>query len=180
MIILMSALLIQTLRSRWFVLGTHAILWLLLYLALIQAGGRAPEYRDDLSYSLPALSTAPVGKIAALFSTAEWPKPVAETNLCNPFFSRYFVPPPSPAPPPPPTTRKVEVAYQGYYQAADKPKCAMVKIGEVYIVAPIGGTVANKLFVADVTMQRLTLTNHLSQTNVVPLNAKKEFEVPLQ
>ena len=52
-------------------------------------------------------------------------------------------------------------------------------MGDIFIVAPIGGTVATKLFVADATMQTLTLTNHNAQTNVVPLNSKKEFEVPL-
>jgi len=176
----MPALLIQTLRSRWFALSAHALLWLLVYLVVTRAGGRAPEYRDEVSYSLPALSLAPVNKLGVLFSSADWPKPLADTNLFNPFFCRYFVPPPAPAPPPPPTTRKVEISYQGFYQTADKPKCAMVKIGEVFVVAPIGGTVATKLFVADASMFSLTLTNHLAQTNVVPLNAKKEFEVPLQ
>ena len=36
------------------------------------------------------------------------------------------------------------------------------------------------LFVADATMQNLTLTNSAAQTNILVLNTKKPLEVPIQ
>ena len=166
------------LRSRWFVLSVNLLMWLLVYLAVTHAGGRAPEFRDDTSFSQPAVSPAPVNRLAELFSPAEWARAAVPTNMPNPFFTRYFVPP-TPTPVPPPTTRKIEITYQGFFQTEDGPKRAVVKIGDGFMVTPVGSAVANQLFVADAGMQVLTLTNHAAQTNFVPLNTKKEFEVPL-
>jgi hypothetical protein len=176
----MPPALLQILRSRWFAGCAQGALWLLLYLVLTHLGGRTPDYRDDASSPPPNPNPAPISKVGALFASANWPKIPQLTNAESPFFTRQFVPPPSPAPPPPPTTRKIELAYQGFFQTADRPPRAVVKIGDAFISAPIGGTVATKLYVANATMQTLTLTNHLAQTNVIPLNAKKELEVPLQ
>ena len=94
-----------------------------------------------------------------------------------PFFTRYFVPP---APPPPPTTRTIEVTYQGFYQTGDGPKQTMFRLGEAFHFAPVGARIATNLFIAEVTMQAMTLTNLAAQTNILPLNVKKELVVPIQ
>jgi hypothetical protein len=167
------------LRSRGFVACIHAGLWLLLYLSVTGLRGKAPELREeDPASSIPAQSPAPVAKLDALFSPSVWPKSPGDTNLSNPFFTRYFIPPATPAAPVP-TTRKIEVTYQGFYETADGPRQVIVKVGEAFIVAPIGAKVATNLFVSAATMQMLTLTNLAAQTNIVSLNAKKEIEVPI-
>jgi hypothetical protein len=166
----------KTLRSRWFAGCVHASLWFLLYLGVTHLGGRAPEVRDAAAVSVPLQEPAPVGGLERLFSPDAWPKSLVDTNRLNPFFTRYFIPPA----PPPPTTRKIEVTYQGFYQTGDGPKNTMFKLGEAYQVAPIGARIATNLFIADATMQALTLTNLAAQTNILPLSTKKELEVPIQ
>ena len=166
----------KALRNRWFVAGVHAGLWLLLYLAVTNLGGKAPDFREADAVANPPQSPAPVAGLERLFSPGVWPKSLIETNTLNPFFTRYFIPPT----PPPPTTRKIEVTYQGFYQTGDGPKHTIFKLGDAYSVAPIGARIATNLFIAEATMQALTLTNLAAQTNILPLNAKKEIVVPIQ
>lgn len=166
----------KTLRSRWFAACVHAGLWLLLYLAVTNLGGRAPEFRDTDAVSLPLHNLVPVAGLQRLFSQGAWPKLLSDTNTLNPFVTRYFIPPATP----PPTTRKIEVTYQGFYQTSDGPKQTIFKLGEVFQVAPIGARIATSLFIAEANMQALTLTNLAAQTNILPLNAKKELVVPIQ
>ncbi len=99
------------------------------------------------------------------------------TNTVDPFLPATSSRRP---PPPPPTTRKIEVTYQGFYQTGDGPKQTIFKLGEAFLVAPIGARIATNLFIAEATMQALTLTNLAAQTNILPLNAKKELVVPIQ
>ena len=47
-------------------------------------------------------------------------------------------------------------------------------------MAPIGARIATNLLIAEATMQAMTLTNLAAQTNILPLNVKKELEVPIQ
>ena len=89
----------KTLRSRWFAACVHAGLWLLLYLAVTNLGGKAPDFRDADAVATPPQSPAPVAGLERLFSPGVWPKSLVDTNRLNPFFTRYFIPP---APPPPP------------------------------------------------------------------------------
>lgn len=166
----------RTLRSRWLAGCVHAGLWLLLYLAVTTLGGRAPEVRDADAVAVPLQSPAPVQGLERLFSPGVWPKSLVDTNALNPFFTRYFTPPTAP----PPTTRKIEVTYQGFYQTGEGPKQTIFKLGDAYQVAPIGARIATNLFIANATMQVLTLTNLAAQTNILPLNTKKELEVPIQ
>ena len=79
----------------------------------------------------------------------------------------------------PPTTRKIEVTYQGFYETADGPKHAVCKVGEAFIASAVGAKVTANLFIADVALQSLTLTNTTAQTNILTLNVKKEIVVPL-
>jgi hypothetical protein len=72
------------------------------------------------------------------------------------------------------------VTYQGFYQTGDGPKNTIFKLGEAFMVAPIGARIATNLFIADATMQALTLTNLAVQTNILPLNVKQELVVPIQ
>jgi hypothetical protein len=166
----------KTLRSRWFVVGVHAGFWLLLYLAVRNLGGKAPDFRDPNAVASPAQSPAPVAGLEGLFSPGIWPKSLIQSNMIDPFSPRYFVPPA----PPPPTTRKIAVTYQGFYQDGDGPKTTIFKLDEVFVVARIGAKIAANLFIANATVQALTLTNLAAQTNIVPLNAKQEITVPIQ
>jgi hypothetical protein len=167
------------LKSRSFAGFIHACLWVLLYLVVTGFRGRAPEYRDSEGFSTPAQSPAPVAKLDELFSPEAWSKIAPGSNTLDPFFTTHFIPntPPVVAAP---TTRKIELTYQGYYQNGDGLRQTMVKFGDAFIVTPIGHRVASNLFVADASMQTLTLTNPAAQTNVLPVNVKKEIEVPLK
>jgi hypothetical protein len=151
-------------------------LWLLLYLAITNLGGKTPDFRDGYAVANPPQNSAPVAGLERLFSPGVWPKALVNTNALNPFFTPYFVPPA----PPPPTTRKIEVTYQGFYQTGDVSKHIVFKLGDAFEVAPIGARIATNLFIAEATMQSLTLTNLAAQTNILPLNTKKELVVPLQ
>jgi len=169
----------QTVRSRWFATVVHLGLWGVLLLAVTHMGGKTPEFRVVDSLTPPAPNPVPVATMQSLFSAAQWPSPQTLTNLANPFFTTHFVPAPSPTPPPP-TTRKVEVTYQGFYQAGDSVKHIVTKVGDLFVVAVIGAPITTNLFVADASLQSLLLTNHVAQTNLLPLNVKKEIEVPIK
>lgn len=166
----------RILRSRWLAGGIHASLWLLLYLALTHLGGKAFNFHEaDSSASLPQ-NPVPVAALERLFAPDLWPKALVNTNAFNPFFTRHFIPPQVT----PPTTRTIELTYQGFYQTGDGPKHAIYKLGEAFIDASVGAKVATSLFVAEATMQALTLTNQAAQTNMVLLNVKKEIVIPIQ
>ena len=166
----------RALRNRWFVTAVHAGMWVLLYLAVAGLGGKAPDFRDAESSANPPHNSVPVAGLERLFSSESWPKSLVDTNRLDPFVTRYFIPPV----PPPPTTRKIEVTYQGFYQTNNGPKNTIFKLGDAFLVAPIGARIATNLFIADATMQALTLTNLAAQTNILPLNTKKEIIVPIQ
>lgn len=166
----------KAMRSRWLAACVHAGLWLVLCLAVTHLGGKAFDSREADSAANPPQSPVPVARLVRLFSPDVWPKTLAETNTLNPFATRHFMPVQTP----PPTTRKIELTYQGFYQAGDGPKHAIFKLGEAFLAAPIGARVATNLFVAEVTMQALTLTNQAAQTNLLPVNVKKEIVVPIQ
>jgi hypothetical protein len=53
-------------------------------------------------------------------------------------------------------------------------------VGDLFVVAVIGAPITTNLFVADASLQSLLLTNHVAQTNLLPLNVKKEIEVPIK
>jgi hypothetical protein len=168
----------QILRSRGFAWFLHAALWLLLYLTILGLGGQAPEFQESTSFSTPPQSWAPVANLNALFSTAAWPKSLAATNTANLFFTTNFVAPAPPPPPPPPSTRKIPVSYQGFYQAPDSPKMVMVVVETNNVIARVGAPIATNHFIADASLLSMTLTNTAGQTNLIPLNTKKEIEVP--
>ena len=119
---------------------------------------------------------APVAGLEHLFDESGWPKLLVSHDASDPFFTRYFVPPA----PPPPTTRKIDVTYLGFYQTSDGPRTTIFKLGNSYQVAPIGTRIETNLFLANATMQALTLTNLGGQTNILPLNRKSELTVPIK
>jgi hypothetical protein len=45
---------------------------------------------------------------------------------------------------------------------------------------PLGGVVETNVFLAEVSFTNATLTNLTAQTNLLPLNIKKEIEVPIR
>ena len=171
----MKSLGLQTLRSRWFVVFVHLCLWVILYLAAVGIGGKTPEFHESDSFSAPAQSPAPVARLDQLFAPDIWTKSVGDTNSASAFYTRHFLP----AIPLPPTVRKFELTYQGFYQSGDSPKQTMIRLGDTFLVTPIGGRVISNRFVAEATLQALTLTNPAAKTNILALNQKKEVEVPL-
>jgi len=52
-------------------------------------------------------------------------------------------------------------------------------LADVVLPKPLGAHVSTNWFVADASFQALTLTNSTGQTTVLPLNVKKEIEVPI-
>ena len=176
----MPPVITRALRSPWCVVGLHAALWFLLYLAVTSLGGKAPDFHEAGAVAKPPQSPAPVAAIERLFAQGLQTQSLRDTNALNPFVTRYFVPPAPPAPPPPPTNRKIEVTYQGFYQTGDGQKQTIFRLGEAYVVAPVGARVVTNLFIAAATMQAMTLTNLEAQTNIVPLNTKREIVVPIQ
>jgi hypothetical protein len=174
----MASVLLQTLRSRWFVIGVHVCLWVLLYLAVTNLGGRTPDYHAASLYSPAQQNPAPVAKLVTLFSP-DWSKIVGQTNGLSPYTTAYFVPAPAPVPPAP-TTKKIEVTYQGYYQSGDSPMHAIVKVADTFVDVAVGAPVAPNNIVALVTLESMTLTNLDAQTNLLRLNVKKEIEVPIK
>ena len=149
----------KTLRHRWFIAGVHAGLWLLLYLTVIHLGSKTSEYHAvDVALN-PLQSPAPVAGLSGLFSPSVWSRSLDDTNLLNPFFTRYFVP----LAPPPPTTRKIDVTYHGFFQSGDGLKQAIFKLDQAYGAAPIGARITNDLYIADAVIQALTLPNHTAR-----------------
>jgi len=169
---------LHLLRSRWLTWGVHAGLWLLLYLAVIHTGGKTPELTEASASAPSVLTVVPVGRIDSLFSPGQWSIPLVRTKGLNPFYTYHFVPPSIP-PPPAPTTKKIDATYQGFFQTGDSPKQVIVKIGDAFVVVSVGAAVVTNQFVAEATMQNLILTN-AAQTNTLPLNAKRELEVPIK
>jgi hypothetical protein len=164
----------QTIKSRWFVSVLHAGLWLLLALAVLRLRGTSPHFLETTSHTSPAQTPVPVTRLENLFAPELWPKYGSDTN--SPFATRHFIPPP----PPPTTTRKVEVTYQGFYQTDPDSKHVFLQVDGALVVTLVGSRIATELFVADATMQALTLTNATAQTNVLAVNTKKVLEVPVK
>jgi len=166
----------NTLRSRWFIGGVHAGIWVLLYLAVTNLGGKAFDYREADGGGVAPQSSVPTARLDSLFAPGGWPRFSGDTNSMNPFVTQHFMPQKTV----PPTTRKIELTYQGFYQSEDGPKHAVYKLGESFISGAVGSKIAANVFISDATMQMLTLTNTASQTTVIPLNSKKEIEIPIQ
>ncbi len=164
------------LRNRWFVVGVHACLWFLLYLTLTHLGGKAPDFRLAGAVANPPQSPAPVAGLERLFLPGIWPKTLVQTNLPNPFYTRFFVPPP----PPPPTTRKINVAYHGFSQINEGIKQVGYKLDNAFNIAPIGTQIATELFIADATIQALMLTNVAAQTNFIGWNTNQDIIIPIK
>jgi len=173
----MKPIIAQTLRSRWLAGVVHAALWLLLYLAVAGIGGRAPVYREADGSQPPPQTPEAIRRLDRLFAATP-PRP-ADSNAPNAFFTRHFIPAPAPTPPPP-TTRKIELVYQGFFTADNGAPQTMVKLGEKYLITPAGSNLTANLFVAQAAVLSLTLTNPAGQTNLLPLNVKKEVEVPIK
>ena len=172
----MPPILRKTLRNRWFIGGVHIALWLLLYLAVTRVGGKAPDLRDAEAVGNAPQSPVPVAGLEGLFSPGVWPKSLTSTNMLDPFYTPHFIP----AAAPPPTTRIIEVTYRGFSQVGDGPRQTTFKLGEANFVAPIGARITADVFIAGATVQAMTLTNLTGQTNIVPLNVKKDIVVPIQ
>jgi hypothetical protein len=166
----------ETLRSRQFALLVHLGLWALLIVAVLGMSGTMPPFGEAESFSNTPQTPVPAARLAQLFTPANWPKSVISTNTLDPFYTRHFIPPQPPAP----TTRKFELTYQGFYQSEGGAKQTMIKIGDGFVITPVGGRVLSNLFAADATMQTLLLTNAAAGTNLLTLNAKKEVEVPIR
>jgi len=56
----------------------------------------------------------------------------------------------------------------------------MLRVANDFVITGIGTAIATNNYVFEAAMQALTLTNLDGQTNLLPLNVKKEIEVPLK
>jgi hypothetical protein len=171
--------LIKALRSRAFMGGCLAGLFILLALALAGLRGKRPVYQELASLPAPPQSPAPVGSLERLFSPGAWPKPLAASNAVSAFYTTHFIPPPAPAPPAP-TTRRIELVYHGFFEAGAGPKTVIVRMGDAFLNAPLGSRLTANLYAAEASMASLVLTNPAAATNLLKLNTKKEIEVPIQ
>lgn len=169
----------ETLRSRWFSACLHAGLWLLLLLAIISVGGRTPQYHEAAPDPAAVRTPVPVARLKKLFTPENWPKHVVDAATLNPFTTTHFMPP-LPPPPPPPTTRKIELTYQGFYQAGSDNKRVYLQVDGALKLTAVGERVATNLFIADAAIGTLMLTNTTAQTNLLKLNLKQVLEVPIQ
>jgi hypothetical protein len=174
----MKASLTMILGSRVLTLSVHVLLWVLLYLTVVGLRGTAPPYRETAAGSESVRNLKPVVSLHRLYAAATPPMPVA-TNAMNAFYTRYFIPSPAPAPPAP-TTKKIELVYQGFYEAGPGPKQVVVKMGERILISPVGSRLTANLYAAQASITSLLLTNTAAATNVLPLNIGKQIEVPIQ
>jgi hypothetical protein len=168
----------QRLRSRSFVFLVHAGLWLLLILILTGLGGRTSQFGEARLSSDAPRSPVPLARLDRLFAKDAWPKPPADPNALDPFFTRHFNPIHPVAPPP--TTRDIALTYRGFYQVGDGPKQTQVKLDNSWLETPVGSNVTANLFVAAAEIESLTLTNPAGQTNLLPLNVKTQLKVPIR
>src|ERR1035437_7283005 len=172
----MPPVITKALRNRWFVVGVHAGLWFLLYVTLTHLGGKAPDFREADAVANPPQSPAPVAGLERLFLPGIWPKTLVQTNLLNPFYTTYFDLPP----PPPLTTRRINVAYNGFSQINEGIKQVGYKLDNVFNIAPIGTQIATELFISDDTIQTLFVTNVAAQTNIIGWNTNKDIIIPIK
>ena len=171
--------LLQTLKNRWFAALIHAAIWVTVLLAAVGLTGKMPDVHEQEAFSAPAQDPVPVAKLGQMLAQDVWPKRPSGTNYAGAFYTRYFVPPPVQAPPEP-TTKKFDLTYQGFFRAGEGVAQAIIKIGDGFVVSPVGGRVISNLFVGDASFQALLLTNTSAQTNILLLNTKKEVEVPIK
>lgn len=177
------------LRSRWFSIGLHVGLWLLLFLLLkgSQFGGRTLKFSEQVTDASPVTVPVPVSKLTSWATPNSGHELVAIPTNISFFATTYFVPRTSPAgstppppPPPPPTTWKLELGYQGFYRTGDGPKYAILQMGGKLVSIPVGHMVVTNLYIVDAAVRTLTLTNSATQTNVIALNTRQVLEVPLK
>ncbi len=174
----MRPIFVQIFRSRWFAWTVHAGLWVLLYLSVVGLSGKRADFREAPSFSAPSESPAQLARLDLLFDPESRPKTLLNTNETSPFFTKHFIPTQAPAPPPP-TIRKIDATYQGFYETADGPKHAIIKLGDTFVDTRVGARIVTNFFVAEATFKSVILTNLAGQTNLLPINTKKEIEVPL-
>lgn len=173
----MSPLLIQLLRSRWFAGLVLMGLGLLLYLSIVHLGGKAPTYQVVAVPQTAPVMPVPVSRLAGLFDRSAILEPVDSGSQESAFYTRHFGPAPAP---PPPSTRKFKLTYLGFYSSEGAPRQVMVRMGDGFLVAPLGHRALSNLFVASATMQELVLTNDAGKTNLLPLNKTQPVEVPIK
>ncbi|MBN2506503.1 MAG: hypothetical protein JXQ71_07400 [Verrucomicrobia bacterium] len=172
------------LRSRAFALAIHALLWLLLAACLMNLGTAPPPFVESGSGAMPVDSPAPIARITHLLARGAGTGAVADTNLENPFATRYFIPPVVP-PPPPPTTRQVQVTYHGYYQTGEAPARAFLTVDQKTVTGPVGSFAIKPWIIAGISPAEVTLTNSptdgkaAAQTHRIPFNKTASLEVPV-
>jgi hypothetical protein len=162
-------------RSLWLSLLVVAGLALLLLAAATRLGGRMPGLTPLREQPRTIQRALPDAQVAQWFSLPLLTRLAPATNSVNPFYTLYFEPKP---PPPPPPTKKVELLFQGWYQASSGERLAYVKLGEALLTLTNGAKVVADHAIKDIGLRTLTLTNAAGQTNVLEFNVKKALDVP--
>lgn len=168
----------RAVRSRWLAGLVHAALWVLVYLTITGLHDTTSPYRVADGSAQPPPSPIPVDKVDAVFSVP-WPSLAAGSNQPNPFLTSHFTPAPAPAPPPP-TTRKIQLAYLGYFAVDGSKQQAVMKMGDSILVTEVGAIITANLYAASATATNVLLTNSVGATNLLTLNQPKELEVPIK
>ncbi len=86
----MRPAIVHPLRSRSFVILTHAGLWLLFYLALLGLGGKTSGFREIQSPSASPRSLLPAARLRRLFAGDSWPKIRRRNQLAQPVLHPAF------------------------------------------------------------------------------------------
>lgn len=143
----------------------------------------ARDFKDplpELPRFEPAAAMAVIGptnkSLPELFAAASFSEAVRITNGSLPFATTFFEPPP---PPPPKKTRKVNLTYNGYFEAVNGEKRAYVLVGDKLDLFPPGAAVVGDVVISNILRTELTL-QQATQAVVVPFRGSKEVEVPLE
>ncbi len=185
----------QTASKRWFAIGLLLAAGFLLTLVAMTF--------DDNSVPLPALNEkpdpvdriVPVNRIEQLSSDLTQSPVLPLVNGSHPFFTLHFkpappvptplpvvepVPEPAPPTPPAPVFKKFVLLYQGVYKTAEGSNQAFVRLENELFVLPPGGSVLDDWAIAEISWQKLTLTNRAAETTILEFNREKTLEIQEQ
>lgn len=166
--------------QQWTLLPASGALLVLLALALLQLGGSGdPVAPAGLANPLPTTHPA----LAQMDEYFGWPREVrweAMTNLQNPFFTLAIQPqPPQAPPPPPPKTRVVAITYRGFFETSAGIRQAVVQVADRQVLGAQGDKVVADYVIAEIGLQRLTLTNAAGSSQPFEFTKQRSLEIPL-
>lgn len=156
-------------------LGATVAALLLLWRDL---GGDLPPMPAPTGANPVAEAVLPLIPDDTLFRLESVASPTPTEGMTGAFYTSHFKPPPEPPPKPPPTTRQVQLTYLGSLQAGESPRAAVVDDGSAQWTVRVGSNLVANLWVAEIELDRLVLTNSEGTTNVLEFRRQATLEVP--